>query len=85
MTQLDNDLRENVELLGLCWNTDSNEFTFNFDEFIKFANSVTLTKRNVLQSRGRFYDPLGFWSPFNIRIKMLFQELCVEKILWDSS
>ena len=40
-TQLDNNLRENVKVLGLCWNTDSDEFTFNFDELIKFANSVT--------------------------------------------
>ena len=78
-TQLDNELRENVKVLGLCWNTDSDEFTFNFDELIKFANSMTLTKRNVLRFGGRFYDPLGFLSPFTIRIKMLFQELCVEK------
>ena len=34
-TQLGNDLRENMKVLGLCWNTDSDEFTFNFDELIK--------------------------------------------------
>ena len=83
-TQLDNDLRENVKVLGLCWNTDSDEFTFDFDELINFANSVTLTKRNVLRFGGRLYDPLGSLSPFTIRIKMLFQGLCVEKTHWDS-
>ena len=46
---------------------------------------MTLTKRNVLRFGGRFYDPLGFLSPFTVRVKMLFQELCVEKTHWDSS
>ena len=46
-TQLDNDLRENVKILGLCWNTDSDKFTFNIDDLIKFPSSMTLTKRNV--------------------------------------
>ena len=45
-----------MKVLGLCWNTDSDEFTFNFDELIKFANSMTLTERNVLLFGGRFYD-----------------------------
>ena len=84
-TQLDKDLRENVKVLGLCWNTNSDEFTFDFKGLIKFANSMTLTKRNVLRFVGRFYDPLGFLSPFTVRVKTLFQELCVEKTHWDSS
>ena len=84
-TQLDKDLRENVKVLGLCWNTNSDEFTFDFKELIKFANSMTLTKRNVLRFGERFYDPLGFLSPFTVRVKMLFQELCGEKTHWDSS
>ena len=61
-TQLDKDLRENVKVLGLCWNTNSDEFTFDFKELIKFANSITLTKLIVLRfggGGGRFYDPLG--------------------------
>ena len=40
-TQLDKDLRENMKVLGLCWNTNSDEFTFDFKELIKFANSMT--------------------------------------------
>ena len=34
-TQLDKDLRENVKVLGLCWNTNNDEFTFDFKELIK--------------------------------------------------
>ena len=33
----------------------------------------------------RLYDPLGFMSPVIIRIKMFFQELCVNKIEWDEA
>ena len=84
-TQLDNDLRENVKVLSLCWNTNSDEFTFDFKELIKFENSMTLTKRNVLRFEGRFYDLLGFLSPFTVLVKMLFQELSVEKTHYDSS
>ena len=63
---------EIVKVLGLSWHTDGDYFTFQFDDLIKFAKSLTLTKRNVLRFGGKFYDPLGFLSPFTVRIKMFF-------------
>ena len=41
------------------------------------------TKRNIVGIATRFYDPLGFVSPITIRFKMLFQELCQNKVGWD--
>ena len=41
------------------------------------------TKRSIVGVATRFYDPLGFMSPITIRFKMLFQELCQNKVGWD--
>ena len=32
----------------------------------------------------KFFDPSGFLTPFTIRVKLLFQELCLERTEWDS-
>ncbi|GFW58152.1 uncharacterized protein TNCV_2742961 [Trichonephila clavipes] len=40
-------------------------------------------KRIVLQSAGKIYDPVGFLSPYTIRLKCLLQELWLRKLSWD--
>ena len=75
---------EIAKVLGLQWNTNRDQFQFDFDEIINFAKSLTLTKRNVLRFRAKFFDPSGFLTPSTIRVKLLFQELCLERTEWDS-
>ena len=41
------------------------------------------TKRNILSILASFYDPLGVISPIVVSLKVLFQELCVDKVPWD--
>ena len=41
------------------------------------------TKRLVVSTVGRFYDPLGFIQPVIIKYKVFIQELCRKKMLWD--
>ncbi|GFV55846.1 reverse transcriptase domain-containing protein [Trichonephila clavipes] len=43
----------------------------------------TYHKRIVLQSAGKIYDPVGFLSPYTIRLKCLLQELWLRKLSWD--
>ena len=38
----------------------------------------------MLRISTRIFDPLGFVSPVTITAKVLFQELCMQKIGWDS-
>ncbi|GFS99904.1 retrovirus-related Pol polyprotein from transposon TNT 1-94 [Trichonephila clavipes] len=45
--------------------------------------SKPITKRIVLQSAGKIYDPVGFLSPYTIRLKCLLQELWLRKLSWD--
>ncbi len=35
-----------------------------------------VTKRGVLSTNSSIYDPLGFASPFVLKAKAIFQELC---------
>jgi len=77
------DLKDNliVHTLGLGWqpSTDTFEFKFNFP-----AESV-ITKRSILSTIAKLFDPLGFLSPVIIVGKLLIQELWSIKLGWDDS
>ena len=47
------------------------------------AGKIELTKRNIISVASRFYDPFGVLSPFTVRFKILFQELCMKEVGWD--
>ena len=48
------------KVLGLLWNSQSDKLTFEFSEIIAKAESKrVLTKRVILRTAARFYDPLG--------------------------
>ena len=74
---------EEQRILGVRWNIPSDFFVFSFDDVATIAVGLEPTKRNVVATVGRFYDPLGFISPIVIRFKLLFQELCEAKVSWD--
>jgi len=68
-----------VHSLGLSWrlNTDTFEFSVN-------PTSIeTLTKRRVLSSIAKLFDPLRLISPVIISAKILMQELWTLKLGWD--
>ena len=66
------------------WNTHEDEITFSFSELCNYASSLPLTKRSVLKVTAKIYDhPMGFLSPLTVEMKILFQELCIEKTNWD--
>ena len=73
-----------VKVLGMTWDTVEDMFLFNLEELIKYAKSLPITKRSLLKWSSKIFDPLGFLSPFTIRLKILFQLLCLEKTEWDS-
>jgi len=60
------------QVLGLDWDTVSDEFLFGFDKFVKKCDGIFLTKRNILSVAASFYDTLGFISPITARVKVLF-------------
>ena len=75
--------RNTVKVLGVNWNTANDEIFFDFAELYKYGKSLPVNKRSVLKLTAKIVDPLGFLSPFVIRLKILFQVLCTEKLDWD--
>ena len=58
--------------------------TFEFSEIIAKAESErVLTKRVILRTAARFYDALGLIAPIIVVVKVMFQQLCKDKLQWD--
>ena len=72
-----------VKVLGSIWNIISDTLLFNFDELIAYAKSLSMTKISLLKWSSKIFDPLGLLTPFTIKLKMLFQEMCLTKTNWD--
>ncbi|XP_022778398.1 uncharacterized protein LOC111319952, partial [Stylophora pistillata] len=73
-----------VKVLGLNWDTESDEYFFDLRELYKYGSSLPATKRSVLKLTAKIFDPIRFLMPFTVGMKILFQELCLDKIDWDS-
>ena len=71
------------KILGVKWNFIQDRLIFDLTELARSMRGAEATKRHIVGISTRFYDPLGFMSPVTIRIKMFFQELCMNKIGWD--
>lgn len=75
---LDNDGLPMERALGLIW--DVNRDTFRPSISIQ---QRPLTRRGVLSVLSSVYDPLGLVSPYVLKAKMIFQNLCKAKLGWD--
>ena len=81
----ENDIaQENVRVLGILWNKKSDEIIFNFEQHLKLTKNIS-TKTDLLSFYALIYDPLGLLNQFVSRLKVLFQKVCVQKLLWEES
>ena len=74
-----------VKVLGMNWDTVEDNFFFNFTDLCDYGMSLLATKRSVLKLSAMVFDPMGFLTPCTVEMKILFQELCLDKIDWDSN
>ena len=72
-----------VKVLGMAWDTAEDTFLFNLTGIIEYAKSLPVTKRSLLKWSSKIFDPLGLLSPFTIKLKILFQLMCLDKLDWD--
>ena len=72
--------QENVKVLGILWNKKSDEIIFNFEKHLKLTKDIP-KKRDLLKCLVSIYDPLGKLNLFVFRSKVLFQKVCVQKLL----
>ncbi|GFQ75438.1 uncharacterized protein TNCT_395721 [Trichonephila clavata] len=71
------------KVLGIPWNVVHDYFTIDVKGLMELDTSKPITQRVVLQSAGKIYDPVGFLSPYTIRLKCQLQELWLRKLAWD--
>ncbi|XP_063389850.1 uncharacterized protein LOC134675515 [Cydia fagiglandana] len=76
--------KDRIKVLGLMWNVEKDNLELKFND-----NSLDchekVTKRDVLRTLARVYDPCGFASPLILPAKIFFQQLCEMKIKWDTN
>ena len=48
------------------------------------AKTLPPTKRSLLKIAAKISDPLGHLSLFTLNLKILIQQLCIDKIPWDT-
>lgn len=70
-----------TSILGLKWQPSSDCFTFQCTE--TWADKVRMTKRRILSTIARIYDPCGFLAPIIIDAKTFMQSLWTRKVKWD--
>ena len=58
---------------------ENDQFYFDFPKIHEYGKELPTTKRSVLKLSAKLFDD----SPFVVQLKILFQQLCLEKVDWD--
>ena len=78
--QLENKLnRGKSKHLGLPWDKVQDTLSVVFP-----AETDELTKREVLANLAKVYDPLGLVSPAMLEGKLIYRDICYQKLTWDA-
>ena len=78
-----NENEENLKVLGISWNHKKDTLNLGVKKIFERASILSPTKRNILRSIASIFDPCGFLQHITINLKILFQEVCLEKSDWD--
>ncbi|XP_029666087.1 uncharacterized protein LOC115237287 [Formica exsecta] len=68
-----------VHALGLNWKPTTDTFHFT----LQLPPTKKITKRSILSTIAKLFDPLGLLSPVIIKAKIIIQELWSVKLDWD--
>ncbi|XP_018360160.1 PREDICTED: uncharacterized protein LOC108759301 [Trachymyrmex cornetzi] len=71
---------DHVKILGISWHPISDSYRF----VVANERSPRMTKRLILSTISRLFDPLGWLSPVIITAKILIQSLWSLDLDWDS-
>lgn len=71
---------EQIEVLGIIWNPARDVFQFK----VVFDKITPTTKRQILSTIARLYDPLGWVIPVTVSAKIIMQHLWRLQISWDA-
>ena len=77
------EIQKTTKFLGVNWNTESYTHSVDPRDIQDKITQRTPTKRQLLQTTARFYDPLGLFSSFYAIAKILFQETWCRGMQWE--
>lgn len=73
-------VEDTLKTLGITWNPQKDNFELNLN--VNGSNEI-ITKRNVLSTIAKTFDPLGWLAPGIILLKVFMQKLWLAGIDWD--
>ncbi|KAJ8735648.1 hypothetical protein PYW07_007268 [Mythimna separata] len=76
-----NDPKSFIKVLGIQWEPISDTMSYR----INIPSDKAVTKRSILSTIARLYDPCGYCAPVIIRFKNLLQELFMDGLHWDEA
>ena len=76
---------EGEKTLGIIWDEKRDVLIIPISDFMKDAESIEPTKRNVVKILARVYDPVGYIMILTVKLKILFQYLCASNVDWDTT
>ena len=75
---------DKAKVLGIEWDTINDYLIYFFEDLVERFKSVLPTKRSILGIIAKFYDPVGLIQPVIIKLKLLFQEVCLTNVDCDA-
>ena len=72
------DSSNSLKVLGVQWNYKDDAVMCDIEHLCKLARNLEPNKRNVVGLATLFYDPF-----LTVQFRILFQELCAQKMSWD--
>ena len=80
----ENNFHQSNKVLGILWDNEADLLRFDLEEVLINMNTDVLSKRMILSTTAKFFDPLGLTSPVILQLKILFQDICRAEINdWD--
>ncbi|XP_070162518.1 uncharacterized protein [Polyergus mexicanus] len=70
---------DKLKVLGIVWNPTRDVFQFK----VSLNDSLPWSKRAILSTIAKLYDPLGWVTPVTVSAKIFMQQLWRRKLLWD--
>ncbi|XP_076384045.1 uncharacterized protein LOC143261513 [Megalopta genalis] len=70
-----------VKTLGISWDARNDSIAYAVD----FHAPTKITKRTILSTIARIFDPLGLLAPVTVVAKLIMQRLWQLKLNWDES
>lgn len=77
------EVQSNTHVLGVSWNTGTDNFILEQPDVNDELKRVATTKRQLLKATSRFYDPLGLVTSISVVAKILFQETWNRGLQWN--